>query len=71
MRTFIETYLSDPSHAIEQARLQVSGNNWYDEIDDDAVYKAIASPEFRLYEEMIMAGLADDSPQTRDFVSVA
>lgn len=52
MRNFIEDFLSDPSKAVSDARLDLSGKPWYDQFDDDEIYKEMASPEFRLYEEI-------------------
>lgn len=55
MRTFIEDYLSDPSQAISKARLDASSKLWNEEFDEDMIYNQIASPEFRLYEEIILS----------------
>ena len=52
MKTFIEDYLANPSAAIAKAADSMSGK-WYDNIDDDLIYSQIASPEFRLYENII------------------
>ena len=53
MRSFIEDYLQDPTQAIANAREFLAAPSWYDSIDEDMIYAQIASPEFRLYEEMI------------------
>lgn len=53
MRSFIEDYLQDPTQAIANARESLAAPSWYDSIDEDMIYAQIASPEFRLYEEMI------------------
>lgn len=52
MNTFIEDYLLDPSLAIvnASASLKVS-----ESIDEDMIYAQLASPEFRLYEEIILS----------------
>lgn len=58
MRNFIEDFLSDPSQAVSSARLDLSGKPWYAQFDDDEIYKEMASPEFRLYEEITTAPLS-------------
>ena len=51
MCNFIEDYLNDPSLAISAA--QNSPKSWYDQVDDEIVYSQIASPQFKLYQEII------------------
>lgn len=58
MNSFVEDYLSDCTQAIVSAAAEASGRKWYDEIDEELVYSQIASPEFRLYEEMILCDVA-------------
>lgn len=52
MKTFIENYLLDPSQAIAGA---CNIDSWADSIDDNIIYEQLASPEFRLYEEIILS----------------
>ena len=54
MGTFIDDYLQNPSQAIENARQSASGS-WYDNIGEEMIYAQISSPEFLLYEAMILA----------------
>ena len=70
MRTFIEDYLSDPSQAISEARLQAYSRFWDEDFDENKIYEQIASPEFRLYEEMILSP-ENDTPHRSDFAVVA
>ncbi len=65
MRTFLYDYLQDPSQAIADARQKVYYKFFDQEISEDKIYEEIASPEFRLYEEMIFA--EDNEPQARGF----
>lgn len=58
MRNFIEDFLSDPSKAVSDARLDLCSKPWYGQFDDDEIYKEMASPEFRLYEEITTAPLS-------------
>ena len=55
MRSFIEAYLLDPTQAIADACQTAQTDSWSDNIDEDMIYAQIASPEFRLYEEMVFA----------------
>ena len=53
MCTFIEDYLNSPSAAI--ARAMNEQQNRYNDIDENMIYQQLASPEFRLYEEIIFS----------------
>ena len=52
MNTFIEDYLLDPSQAIANASASL---NLSDPIDENTIYTQLASPEFRLYEDIILS----------------
>lgn len=71
MRNFIEGYLADPAKAVSEARIEANQRFWYDGFDDDMIYKEIATPEFHLYEEVVMAGEPENFSQVRSLVSVA
>lgn len=71
MRNFIEDYLEDPAKAIADARLQAYKRKWDADLDPEAVYKEIASPEFHLYQEIVMCSNDDDSPHLTSIISVA
>lgn len=71
MRSFIEDYLQDPVQAIANAREISAASSWYDNVDEDMVYAQIASPEFRLYEEMIFTPSVEDSDKSRVFAVVS
>lgn len=53
MCTFIEDYLSSPSAAI--ARAMNEQKNRFNDIDENMIYQQLASPEFRLYEDIILS----------------
>ena len=55
MKSFIKDYLADPSQAIADARRSAETDTWYDNIDEELIYSQIASPEFRLYEAMVLS----------------
>lgn len=60
MCDFIEDYLRNPSAAISEALRRVREMNGSARFDDQLVYRQIASPEFRLYEEMIFCPSVDE-----------
>lgn len=54
MKSFIADYLQDPTSAIAESQVEISSRMWFDEINEEEIYRQLASPEFRLYEEMIL-----------------
>ena len=71
MRNFIEGYLADPAQAISEGRVQADQRFWYDEFDDEMIWKEIDTPEFRLYTEVIMADEPVNFSHVSGLVSVA
>lgn len=63
MKSFIEEYLQNPAQAIAEARQTATTDNWYDNIDEEMIYAQIASPEFRLYEAMVLNTGAEALPE--------
>lgn len=63
MKSFIEEYLQNPAQAIADARQTATTDNWYDNIDEEMIYAQIASPEFRLYEAMVLAAETEALPE--------
>ncbi len=53
MRTFIHDYLQDPSQAISDA-FQRAAYKLSADFSEENIYEELSSPEFRLYEEMIL-----------------
>lgn len=68
MKTFIEDYLLNPSLAVANARMDAAP--WCESVDEEMIYAQISSPEFRLYEAMILSASVEDSPSARTFVSL-
>lgn len=52
---FIEDYLQNPSHAVSAACAALSSSDWCGNVDEETIYSQLASPEFRLYQEMIFS----------------
>ena len=53
MYNFIEDYLACKTQALASAKKMADDMNWSDSIDAEQLYAQLASPEFRLYEEMV------------------
>ena len=53
MNSFIEDYLDDPTSAIASAVNRSNDLSWTNEVDENQVYDALASGQFRLYVTMI------------------
>lgn len=71
MGTFIEEYLKDPSLAISSALKQLTETNRFEQVDDDAIYNELATGEFRLYEEIILSQLSEESPSQKHHYKAA
>ena len=53
MNSFIEDYLNDPTSAVASAVNRSNDLSWAAEIDEEQVYDALASGQFRLYEAIV------------------
>lgn len=71
MCTFIEDYLNDPSQAIQAARIRALNKRWYDQFGDRGICREIASPEFHLYEEIVMCTENENTPHQSGYAGVA
>jgi hypothetical protein len=60
MRSFIQDYLQDPSQAVAALKNQNSFEDWSQCVDEDSIYAAISTPEFHLYQEIILCDSASD-----------
>ena len=65
MGTFIEEYLKDPTLAISSALEQLTEPNRFEQVDDESIYSELATGEFRLYEEIILSQLSEESPSQK------
>ena len=69
MNSFIADYLQDPSLAAAQTSCRHT--MWLDNIDEDEIYRQLASGEFRLYEEIVLSSEINDAPRADTFAVVA
>ena len=69
MKSFIEDYLADPTQAVADARRSADTDTWYDNIDEELIYSQIASPEFHLYEAMVLSQGADEHLYSAAYIS--
>ena len=71
MGAFIEEYLKDPTLAISSALEQLTETNRFEQVDDESIYSELATGEFRLYEEIILSQLSEESPSQKHHYKAA
>jgi hypothetical protein len=71
MSNFIEDYLQNPSQAISSARERADRRFKFDSLDQQRICKEIASPEFHLYEAMVMSDTDENTPRADSYAVVA
>ena len=71
MGTFIEEYLKDPTLAISSALEQLTETNRFEQVDDESIYSELATGQFRLYEEIILSQLSEESPSQKHHYKAA
>jgi hypothetical protein len=71
MSTFIEDYLQNPSQAISSARERADRRFKFDSCDEEMIYKEMASPEFHLYEAVLMSDTNENTPRSGIYAVVA
>ena len=71
MSNFIEDYLQNPSQAISSARERAESRFKFDSFDEEMIYKEMASPEFHLYEAMLMSDVNENTPRSGTYAVVA
>ena len=55
MCNFVQDFPADQAGTMAAAIMEARNLKWSDLIDDESVYCQLASPEFRLYEEIVTA----------------
>ncbi len=55
MNSFIEDYLQCPTSAIASAQQRSQNLSWAIDVDEETIYDALASGQFRLYEEIVFS----------------
>lgn len=61
MNDFIEDYPGNKTQALNVAKAEADTRRWFDEVDEEAIYSQLASPEFSLYMEMLFSDAPEDS----------
>jgi hypothetical protein len=61
MNDFIEDYPGNKTQALNAAKAEADTRRWFDEVDEEAIYSQLASPEFALYMEMMFSDAPEDS----------
>lgn len=71
MNNFIEDYLYNPTQAISAARERAAIRFRSVQYDEEQIYKEVASPEFHLYEAVVMSDVNENTPHTGIYAVVA
>lgn len=61
MNDFIVDYPGNKSQALSAAKAEADNRRWFDEMDQEAVYRQLSSPEFALYMEILFSDAPEDS----------
>lgn len=70
MKSFIADYLQDPASAVAGAQASCRQTMWFDNVDEEEIYRQLASGEFRLYEEIVLSPEISDALRTDSFAVV-
>lgn len=68
---FIQGYLADPAQAVSEALVRANQRFLSDDFDEEIIYRELATPEFRLYEEIVLAEETEIFSRAGSLVSVA
>ena len=68
MNNFIEDYPGNKSQTLNAAIAEADTRRCFDEVDDEAIYSQLASPEFALYMEMIFCDAPEDSSNVYSYI---
>lgn len=71
MNNFIEDYLYNPTQAISAARERAAIRFRSVQYDEEQIYNEMASPEFHLYEAVVMSDVNENTPHTGIYAVVA
>ena len=53
MNNFVEDYPGAESRTIAAAKAEADNRQWFDQVDEEEVYRQLSSPEYKLYLEMV------------------
>ena len=53
MSTFIEDYPGAKSRTLAAAKEEADNRQWFDQVDEEEIYRQMSSPEYRLYLEIV------------------
>ena len=53
MCNFVEDYPGAKSRTLAAAKAEVDNKLWFDQVDEEEIYRQMSSPEYRLYMEIV------------------
>ena len=65
MNNFVEDYPGNKDQVLASAIKEARERVWWNEIDENLIYNQIASPEFKLYQEIIFSDSANESKPSK------
>ena len=71
MSNFIEDYLYNPAQAISSARERADLRFRNCQYDEEQIYQVISTPEFHLYEAVVMSDVNETTPHAGSYAVVA
>lgn len=55
MSNFVEDYPDSKSCTLAAAKAEADNRHWFDQVDEEEIYRQLSSPEYKLYLEMIFS----------------
>lgn len=71
MSKFINDYPDNKTIVLAATKQRADQMHWSDAVDDEMVYRQIASGEFQLYQEIIFCTAVEESPRASISTAVA
>ena len=61
MNNFVEDYPGAKSRTLAAAKSEADSRKYFDQVDEDDIYRQLSSPEYKLYLEMIFSDSVEES----------
>lgn len=68
MNNFVEDYPGTESRTIAAAKAEVDNRQWFDQVDEEEVYRQLSSPEYKLYLEMVLSDSMEESSNVYNYL---
>lgn len=68
MNNFVEDYPGAESRTIAAAKAEADNRQWFDQVDEEEVYRQLSSPEYKLYMEMVLSDSMEESSNVYNYL---